>query len=61
MDMDPISNSNTVNSTPYYPEYYTPEFWQQELYSLGTQIHRSDDQWKESQTNMQAIYTDTLD
>ena len=59
MEIDPISNSNNPHSTPY-PEYYTPKFWQQELYSLGSQIHKSDEQWKESQANMKAQYTDTL-
>ncbi|MCX6990609.1 MAG: hypothetical protein NTX49_06075 [Chlamydiae bacterium] len=59
MEIDPISTSNNANSTPY-PDYFTPKFWQQELGFLGNQIHQSDAQWKQSQSDMQAQYTDTL-
>jgi hypothetical protein len=59
MDINPISTSSYSNSNPY-PDFYTPKFWQQELSFLGTQIHQSDAQWKESQADMKAANADTL-
>jgi hypothetical protein len=60
MDINPISTSNNANSNPY-PDYYTPKFWQQELGFLGTQIHQSDESWKQSQSDMKAANADTLE